>query len=291
MMPVQSDSGLSAWFGIDHMDQNRNFEHGAPAPAADNSDKRIATDFYTFGLDYMVSRKWTIGADLPLIQRRFTTTAAAGANGPAIIETLPLTDLGDAEIQLLYTGFSADMSTGLGFAVKLPTGRDSSPLDRYGNRPYDRDTLPGSGSTDLKLSGYHLGTIAGRLGWFAQAQYRFAVTTRGGYRPGNEADGALGLTYALDAGHGLAVQPSLQLLGSLRGHDTGSAADPLNSGYRRLLIAPGIGARLTRKLSIYGDVEIPIAQFVEAAASPAIEGTTGQLVAPVLFKLQLNYGF
>ena len=68
-------------------------------------------------------------------------------------------------------------------------------------------------------------------------------------------------------------------------------AVPLNSGYQRLLIAPGARVQLSRKLSVYADVELPIAQYTNAASSVAIEGTAGQLVAPALFKMQINYGF
>ncbi len=58
-----------------------------------------------------------------------------------------------------------------------------------------------------------------------------------------------------------------------------------------MLLAPGLRVQLTRKLSVYGDVEFPIAQYVNAAGSPGDEGTAGQLVAPVMFKMQVNYGF
>jgi hypothetical protein len=182
------------------------------------------------------------------------------------------------------------MSTGLGVGIKLPTGRYTSPFDQYGNLPYDRDTLPGTGSTDLEVSGYHVGHISAAARWFVQAQVKFAVATRDNYRPGNEIDGGLGLTYDLPAGKAI-ISPTLQLLGSIRAHDTGDNSDPLNSGYQRVLLAPGVRVQITRKLSVYGDVEFPIAQYVNAASSVALEGTAGQLVAPVLFKLQVNYGF
>lgn len=293
--PVVSDSGLSVWLRYNYIDQDRNAEHGAAAPASDNTDKRIQTSFYTVGAEYMINRTWTVMAALPLYKRNFTTTVD-GANATPTVESVPLTDLGDAMIRLTYTGFSPAMNTGLSIAVKLPTGRDSSPLDRYGNQPYDRDTLPGTGSTDLQFGGYHVGKVAPRLNWFVQAQYRFAVATHDGYRPGDEFNGGLGLSYdladrAVGTGKRIGIAPTLQLLGSLHAHDTGPEADPLNSGYRRLLIAPGVKLQLTRKLSVYGDVEVPIAQYVNAASSVAIVGRSGQLVAPMQLNVQVNYGF
>lgn len=291
--PVASDSGLSVWLRYDYVDQNQNFRHGADAPASDNTDKRIETSFFTIGGEYMINRKWTVMAELPFYKRNFTTTGA-NANGDPVIQTVPLNDLGDAVIRLTYTGFAADMTTGLSVAIKLPTGRDTSPIDRYGDQPYDRDTLPGTGSTDLQFGGYHVGTVARRLSWFTQAQYRFAVATHDGYRPGGEFDAGLGLSYDLAdrvPGKAIGIAPTLQLLGSWHAHDTGPQADALNTGYKRLLIAPGVKFQLSRKLSVYGDLEVPLAQYVNSARSVASEGTAGQLVAPLQVNLQVNYGF
>jgi len=287
--PQESDSGLSVFARYSYMDQDQNREAGHAASPDDNSDKRIETDFYTLGINYVIRRKWMVMAELPVFDRKFTTTGA-DANGNPVVETVPLTDLGDAMIRLVYTGFAPDMSTGLGVGIKLPTGRYTSPVDQYGGYPYDRDSLPGTGSTDLEVNGYHVGHIAGAARWFIQAQYKFAVATRDGYRPGNEVDGGLGVTYDMPAGTAV-ISPTLQLLASVRAHDSGPEADPLNSGYQRLLLAPGLRVQITRKLSIYGDVAFPIAQYTNAASSVAIEGTSGQLAAHALFKLQVNYGF
>ena len=92
-----------------------------------------------------------------------------------------------------------------------------------------------------------------------------------------------------------ALVPALdQIAGAMRAvraRDSGVNAVPLNSGYQRLLVAPGLRVQLTRKLSLYADVELPVAQYVNSAATPAVTGTAGQLAAKALFKLQLNYGF
>jgi len=286
--PQDSASGLSLFVRFSPMDQDTNHEAGHVASPDDNADKRIQTDFYTVGVNYVIQHKWLVLAELPVIHRNFTTTGSDAAGNP-LIEKVPLTGLGDAVVSLTYAGFASDMSTGIGLGVKLPTGRYTSPIDRYGNLPYDRDTLPGTGSTDLQVSAYHVGRITSAARWFAHAQYRFAVVTRDSYRPGNEVDGAAGVTYDLQAGK-TTISPVIQVIGALRGHDSGENSDTLNSGYQRVLLAPGVRVQITRKLSVYGDVEFPIAQYVNAASSAAIEGTAGQLVAPVLFKLQLNYG-
>jgi hypothetical protein len=288
--PQDSDSGLSVFARFSTMDQDANRQQGHAATPDDNADKRIKTDFYTLGATYVIRHKWMIMAELPLYDRKFTTTGADAAGNP-LIETVPLTAVGDAMLRVTYAGFSPAMTTGLGIGIKLPTGRIASPVDAFGGQPYDRDTMPGTGSTDLEVSGYHVGRVAGAAHWFVQAQYKFAVATRDHYRPGNEFNGGLGLAYDLPAGQTI-FSPTLQLIGSLRDRDSGNNAAPLNSGYQRLLIAPGLRVQITRKLSVYGDVAFPIAQYVNAAGSIAAgDGSAGQLVAPALFKLQVNYGF
>lgn len=289
LTPQDSDSGLSVFARFTAMDQNNNHEQGHSANPADNSDVRIQTNFYTVGANYVINHKWMVMAELPLVQRKFTTTAADG-NGNPVVETVPLTDLGDAMLRLTYTGFSHDMSSGIGVGIKLPTGRSTSPTDQYGGQPYDHDTLPGTGSTDLEVSGYHLGHLTGAARWFVQAQYRFAVATRDGYRPGNEFNGGLGLTYDLPAGSTV-LSPTVQVLGSVRARDKADGGPSLNSGYQRLLIAPGLRVQITRKLAIYGDIEFPVAQYVNSARPADNADSMGQLVAPALFKLQVNYGF
>ncbi len=289
ILPQAADSGLSVFARYSTMDQTTNREQGHVASADDNADKRIKTGFYTLGANYVIAHKWMVMAELPLYQRRFTTVGADGQGNP-VTETVPLTDLGDAMLRVTYTGFSPEMTSGIGIGVKLPTGRATSPTDTYGGLPYDHDTLPGTGSTDLEISGYHVGHLAGAARWFVQAQYRFAVATRDGYRPGNEFNGGLGVTYDLPAGSAI-VSPTVQMLGSVRARDSNGGAPSLNSGYQRLFVAPGLRVQITRRLSVFGDVELPIAEYVNAARPADNTDSRGQLAAPVLFKLQVNYGF
>jgi hypothetical protein len=293
-LPTDSDTGFSAWFRYSYMNQNQNWEHGHSAPASDNQDKDINTSFYTAGAEYTINPDWAVMAELPVYARHLTTTDDGTVFGAAGgIYTGKLTSLGDLQLSAMYTGFSSSMTTGLSFGVKLPTGDFTGPKGPLGGYEFDRDSLPGTGSTDLMIGGYHIGNLngLGTLAYFVQAKYQAAVATQEDYRPGNEADGAVGVTYDLDTVGPLDdVTPLLQLIGSWRLHDTQANADPLNSGYKRLLIAPGIQMRI-RKFRIYADVEKPIYQYTNAASSVAIEGTSGQLTASTLYKVQLAYDF
>jgi hypothetical protein len=293
-MPVTTGSGFTFWLRYSTMDQNQNWAGARRAPAADNTDKEIHTDFYTVGAQYAVNRKWTLMAELPVYDRDFTSTDDGGVAGPAgSLYHAHLTAPGDLQLMAMYTGFADDLSTGVGLGVKLPTGVWHSPTGPLGGNEFDRDTLPGTGSTDLMISGYHFGSLnrAQSLSWFVQAKFQVAVATQQDYRPGDELDGAVGVTWDLGK-HGpfTKVAPVLQLVNSYRAHDSGAAADPLNSGYERVLISPGLELRLNR-VRVTGDVEIPLYQHVNAATDVAIKGTRGQLIAPLLAKVQVSYDF
>ncbi len=262
--------GGTAFAEFSYMDQNRNWSGTSRAPAADNSDKRIATDFFTFGGHYMFNRKWGVMAEVPVWRRTFTTDEGGGA------ETFDHTALGDIRLMGVYSGFSADMSTGVLFGLKLPTGD-------YTYAGFDRDVAIGTGTTDLILGAYHLGAITRDAAWtyFAQASWQHAFARRAGYRPGDDVNGAVGIYYEPGSvGDRFSVTPLLQLIGSHRLRDSGPQADPDSTGYSRLLIAPGVELKAA-SWKLYGDVELPVYQQVNG----------DQLVAPALFKLILSRSF
>lgn len=293
MIPPQSGSG-SIWLRYDFMDQHENWEGDSKAPASDNQDKRIYTNFYTVGGDYSLSEDWTVMAEVPTYQRSLTTTDDGTVAGPpGSIYTGHIFDMGDMELSATYTGLFPDLSTGLMFGVILPTGNYTGPNGPLGGPEFDRDSLPGTGATSLMFGGFHAGqlTFDGTVGYFAQFRYTNAIFTRDEYRPGNELDVALGVNYNFSqVGPFTNIAPTLSLINSDRNHDSGANADPLNSGYKRLLIAPGLSVQLNQ-WRVYADVEVPVYQHTNAASSAAIEGTSGQLVAPVLYKAELAYDF
>jgi hypothetical protein len=293
-LPSLAPSGFTAWFTYNDMNQDRNWEGVSAAPAADNRDKQVRTDFFTLGGSYSFNRNWSLSVNLPIYDRWLTSTDDGTVQGPAgSIYTAHDTAIGDIQVMATYAGFAPDQSTGLSFGLKLPTGDDTGPTGRLGGAAFDRDTLPGTGSTDLLLGAYHVGYLgaARRLSWFVQSRYDVAFATRDQYRPGNEMDSALGVSYDLGA-HGPLADLSVfaQALNSWRLHDTGANADPLNSGDERILMGPGVSIRIQR-LTLTGDVELPVYQDTRSAPRVSIEGTSGQLVAPQLVTLQAAYDF
>jgi hypothetical protein len=266
----ETDGG-TAFLNFDYQDQNQNWSGTSSAPGANNADKKLATYTVTPGLQYLFNRSWGAQIELPIVNRTFDSADNAGA--------VNWTGLGDIRLRGIYTGCSEDLSSGLTFGVKLPTGSHHH-TDPAGD--IDRDSQIGSGSTDLLLGGFHRGDLAGSVNWnwFAQAQLDLPVLKQGDYRPGLETDVAAGIYYeGLSLGQ-VKISPVAQAIGVWRGRDNGAAAAPADSGYQRVLLVPGVEFRL-HPVKLYVDVEIPVYEHV----------TGNQLVSPALFKINLSYMF
>jgi hypothetical protein len=294
LMPDYSEGDYSLYFRYDYMDQNTNWRGAAKAPAADNSDKGINTSFYTEGGQWRINHDWTIMAELPVFARHLTTTDDGTVQGPpGSIYTGKLTALGDMQIMAAYTGLDANMSTGIIGGLKLPTGDFSSPKGSLGGLEFDRDSMPGTGSTDIIVGVYHNGALTadGRVGYYLQTRADLPIAGQGGYLPGSEFDSAAGVEYSFDQVRPFtSIAPVFSLLTSDRLRDSGPQADRYNSGYFRLLAAPGVQLQF-RNIRLYADIEVPLYQHVNAAGSLLYNGSSGQLVASPLYKIQLNYDF
>jgi hypothetical protein len=267
--------GGMAFVEYDYQDQNENWSGTSSASAANNGDKEIETHFGTIGLQYMFNRSWGVQGELPIWNRTFTSDLNFGNGAPDIVSR-NWTGIGDIRLEGIYTGFSEDLSSGLTFGLKLPTGNFSHDPDVI-----DRDTQIGSGSTDLLLGAFHRDRFGStRWNWFGQADLDVPLLKQGDYRPGMEADVAGGVYYdGLSLGR-VKISPVAQVIGSWRGRDNGADANADNSGYQRVLLSPGVEFHL-HAVKVYADVEIPVYQHV----------TGNQLIAPVLLKLSVSYMF
>jgi hypothetical protein len=263
--------GAMAFVEYDFMNQNKNWSGNSSAPADNNDDKRIRTSFYTAGFQFVFADGWGVTAELPFWDRFFKTTD----DDTGDIVGFKHAAIGDVRLQASYSGFSADRTTGVTFGVKLATGDFTYP-------GFDRDTSIGTGSTDLLLGAYHVGNLTADYSWtwFANAQLDAPVAVQDGYRPGAELDAVVGVSYAAWSQGDVTVSPVLEAVGSYRLHDSGINSDRPDSGYARLLIAPGVEFDVAN-FKIYGNVALPVYQHV----------TGNQLTAPVLVKLNVSYMF
>jgi hypothetical protein len=262
--------GATAYLEYEYLNQTENWSGTSSSPASANDDKNIRSDFYTAGLQYMFNRDWGLSIAVPYTDRLFITEDGGSLN------SFHHDALGDVRIMGMYTGFSDDMSSGLQFGLKLATGD-------YTYAGMDRDTSIGTGTTDLLLGAFYQKNLDAENLWtgFGQLHYDRAFAEHAGYRPGDELDAAAGVYYAgWQFGRRDSVAPVLQLLLSQRLRDTGVNADNPDTGYLRVLVAPGMELDLGR-VRLYGDVEFPVYQDVNGQ----------QLVAPRQYKLILSYSF
>jgi hypothetical protein len=263
--------GGSVFAEYDYMDQTHNWSGTSGSHAANNDDKEIRSNFFLAGFEYMFKCGFGVMVEAPVTERYFRTDDGGTLN------SFNHTAFGDLRIMGNYTGFSKDMSSGLLFGVKLPTGDWRYP-------GFDRDTEIGSGSTDLLLGAYHHGPVGSTDNWtyFAQVLLQAPMAYQGGYRPGTDVNGAFGVYYgpfSLDNDK-VKVSPVMQLIASTRTRDGGVNADPPDSGYERLLLSPGVQID-TGVVRLYGDVELPVYQHVNGQ----------QLTAPVLLKFIVSKSF
>lgn len=278
-------AGGMAYLMYDYQDQDHNWSGSSRGAAANNGDKEIRTDFFALGLQYMFSSSWGLQVEVPIDNRSFKTTGGASGND---IVSLDWTALGDIRVEGIYTGFSPDLSTGVTFGFKLPTG-DYTHNDAYND--VDRDSELGTGSLDVLLGAFHRQHLTrdGKWNWYTQALLDAPIVPRSGYTPGIEIDAAAGIYYQGFSLGGVGITPVAQVIASERTHDQGIYAaggidDPpqgqTDSGYQRILLSPGVELDFHR-LKVYADVEIPVYEYF----------TGNQLVAPALFKLSISYMF
>jgi len=267
-----SHAGFMAFLEYDYMDQSHNWSGTSSAPAANNDDKAIRTQFMTAGGQYQFNRSWGLTVEVPYWHRDFVSTDED--TGEIVSHTHAA--IADIRIKGAYTGFSPDMSTGLTFGVKLANGDSSYPY-------FDADTQIGTGSADLLLGAYHLGRISddNRWSYFLQTQWDQPVWHHESYRPGAEGVAMAGLYFEGWSTHAeLKFTPVAQLRAVVRRPDSGADSLPNDSGYTRLLASPGIEIA-------HGDTHV----YVDVALPLYTNARGNQLFANKLWKVNVSHSF
>ena len=263
-------AGGMVFVEYDYLDQRHNRAGTHSAPAVDNPDQAIQSIFVTVGGQYQFNRSWGMSVEVPYWHRDFQTTDKTTGDSVEFRRGA----MGDARIKGSYTGFSADMSTGLTFGLKLANGETTYP-------GFDADTQIGSGSTDLLLGAYHLGRLTkdNRWAYYLQGQWDEPIAHKFNYLPGAEVVLVAGAYYE---GWNVSANAKLSPVGQLRyvyrRPDGGSDGLPGESGYARVLASPGVELELGQ-LRLYADVAVPL--YTNARGN--------QLFANEMWKLNASY--
>jgi hypothetical protein len=269
---IPNCQGGIAFLQYDQMNQTRNW-HGENKSDGHNHDKRIDTQTITAGGQYMFNRSWGAAIRVPYVTRLVDNLPHHGD-----MTHVRHSDIGDIRLNGIYSGFFDDMSTGITFGLKLPTGQTNA-------KDFERNTQIGTGSTDTILGAYHMGTFGkdSKMGYFVQGSWERPFIRHQGYTPGYEISAATGVYYNLGkVGLANRVAPIFQFTGAKKGQDSGWV-DPdhnPNSGYGMVWFAPGIEVSV-KQYKIYADIEFPVYRQVNG----------NQLVPQNIYKVILGYNF
>jgi hypothetical protein len=273
LIPNQKES--LAFLQYDYVDQGKNLHGVKSAPEANNEDRKIKTQTTTLGLQTMFNRNWGFNVRVPYVNRKVKMVHEHMMEEELMKSNV--NSLGDIRLNGIYSGFFDDMSTGITFGVKLPTG------DYKAQDFHDRATQIGTGSTDLLLGAYHLGKLTddGVMNYFLQGSLQKPVAIKDNYRIGDEANLSIGANYDFGrVGAFKKVAPILQLVATDKMRDRGINADADNSGYTRLMLVPGIEVDYDQ-FRFYADFGLPIYNNVNG----------NQLAATSIFKVIVGYKF
>ena len=209
-------------------------------------------------LDYSFNPQWGVTVKLPLVDRAHRHDINT-IDGPEA-EKWDFSGLGDAQVigrkSLYQTGnLASSTNAGVRFGLKLPTGKFTE--KNSDGDAAERMLQAGSGTVDSLLGAYY-NQHDGNISWFAQALWQHALNTRDDYKPGQRLGVDVGLSYSATPDLNLLLQLNAQL----RGKDSGSAAEPDNSGGKSLNLSPGISYRIADSIQIYGFIQKPIYQYV-----------------------------
>ncbi len=156
---IPNGEGGTAFLQYDYMSQTRNWSK-TKSSNGHNHDRRIETQTVTAGMQYMFNRKWGAALRVPYVTRQVINQPHHGG-----MTYDRHSDVGDIRINGIYAGFFDDMSTGITFGLKLPTGSTNS-------KTFERNTQIGTGSTDTILGAYHRGNFGkSNLGYFIQTSW------------------------------------------------------------------------------------------------------------------------
>jgi hypothetical protein len=210
----------------------------------------------TLGIDYAPSRTWGLNVQLPYFDRYHSTIA----EGDTDLSYSQSNSIGDARVTARFQGFSPDLSFGILFGLKLPTGRTDVKFyaGPEAGEPLDRGLQPGTGTTDALIGAYDFGNWGESWGYFAQATIQEPLNSHDGFRPGTGLNVTGGLRYT----KWQRVTPQAQINIRTEKRESGAQADVENSGATLAYFSPGVSVRFNAHWQGFMFAQFPIYQRV-----------------------------
>ena len=231
-----------------------------PAGEVDEHDEvRTINRNYLATVDWNINDDWGVTFKLPFINRahKHIHNEDDGLGGvEPELEKWDFSGLGDIQTLGRYRFYhDANSNAGVRFGLKLPTG-DIREKNSAGEAA-ERSLQPGTGSVDTLLGAYY-NYHTGNLNWFAQGMWQQAAHERDNFKPGKKLNADVGVSYSATPDLSL----MLQLNAQYKAKDTGSNAEPDESGGHTLSLSPGLSYRIAGNTHVYGFVQAPIYQYV-----------------------------
>ena len=263
-------SALPGWrlsFEYDYINQDQlrsGTQKVSGVPDGHELEHGTLNRYFTTGLSYSLNSSWNLTAFVPYVERDHSTYGTYDSTQPLPdLSYSHSSSLGDIKLIGSYQGFLPTHNLGVQLGVKLPTGQYGTAVNFHAGplagTPLDASLQPGTGSTDVIVGAYYYRAVSQNFDVFVNGQFQAAVKERqdqpgNDYRPGNTTTLSLGLRYE---GSPQWV-PQLQLNALYKQPDTGALADLQNSSGTVLYVSPGITARVSAGLHVFGFVQLPV---------------------------------
>lgn len=213
---------------------------------------------------------WGISVVAPFVDRDHLHVH--NHHGTQLAEQWKFSEPGDVRVtgryQLPLVGDPLRPSqTGVVFGVKLPTGKTD--IANTAGDLAERSLQPGTGTTDAIVGMYYHQQLPARdSSWFAQAQYQHALNQHRHFKPGAQFGADLGYRHGLNDKLGAL----LQLNTIVKQRDSGSEAEPDDSGSRSVFVSPGLSYAIANTVQFYGFYQHPLCQHVNGVQLTAKRG-------------------
>jgi hypothetical protein len=231
-----------------------------PAGEPDTHDElRTVNRNVVASLDYSWNENWGTSVQIPWVDRFHEHVFNDTTTGPEH-EEWNFQKIGDARAVARYQFVGLpdhNHAAGVQFGLKLPTG--ATDIRNSEGERAERTLQPGTGTTDLILGVYYNARFTdSRSSWFAQATLLAPLNSDEDFRPGRQLALNTGMNYPFSNN----LSGLLQLNVSLKGRDSGTQAEPEDSGSRQAFVSPGLSFAVNRNTRLYGFVQLPIYQYV-----------------------------
>ena len=231
--------------------------------------------------DYVVDANWGVTVTAPVIDRDHTHIH--NHRGQQLVESWSFTALGDVRAFGRYQvtpWMSGDQDSpvvstaGVLFGLKLPTGKTTETNAQ--GVPAERSLQPGTGTLDALIGGYFRQTLPlADFSWFAQAVADLPLYSYDDYKPGNQLTATVGVRY--EASDRWALM--LQLNALFKARDSGSEAEPQNSGGQFYFLSPGLSFAITKDVQLYAFYQQALYQYVNGVQLTANWAAVGGITA------------